>query len=70
MGKWDGPWKPCIGMNKDGKCRAGKNHLLHRKHWIGGWYAQVPLSSSEKAKQPSRRARAVAKPKQKKKWWQ
>lgn len=56
-----GAWKPCIGMNKDGKCRAGKNHLSHKKSW-GKWYGQVPVRKMPPRPKPN-------KP-QKKRWWQ
>lgn len=43
MGLPGGAWKPCIGMNKDGKCRSTGllGHLGHKKVF-GTWYGQVP----------------------------
>lgn len=71
---WAGPWRKCEGMNKDGKCRAGRNHLLHKKHWLGGWYAQVPAPKAERDKLEQRLLRpkgqklSTQKPKKKGFW--
>lgn len=35
-------WEKCKGMNSDKKkCAAGKRHISHKKHWLGGWYGML-----------------------------
>lgn len=58
-----GDWKKCIGMNKDGRCRA-PNHLGHKKVW-GTWYGQVPYR-----KPPPLQRDKGKKSNKKKRWWE
>ena len=54
MGFLAGNWQKCLGMNKDGKCRAGVRHLGHKKSW-GVWYGQVAKNPKDQPKLPDGR---------------
>jgi hypothetical protein len=61
---WKSDYRKCIGMNKDGKCRAGSNHLGHRRDMFGVWYGQIPTRKPTPLQKPRKDA------KKKKRWWE